>query len=193
MERLTLEEAICRVRGVAKKQRWNSKYTKVSLMNEELNKRHKADCIKDAKEHEQLAEWLEELKSYKDIGTPKELKELKENGAFTGLELVKLAIMQKELKKYKDLEEQGLLVRLPCKVGDTVYRVNAGAKQPIIPMTVSEIHFLCYKNERAVRFDAIGKEDMGESCYRLEDIGRIVFITREEAKKKLEEIQNDKT
>nr|UVX37525.1 MAG: C-5 cytosine-specific DNA methylase [Bacteriophage sp.] len=71
-----------------------------------------------------------------------------------------------------------------------IRRVNAGAKQPIIPMTVSEIHFLCYKNERAVRFDAIGKEDMGESCYRLEDIGRIVFLTREEAEKKLEEMQN---
>jgi hypothetical protein len=99
----------------------------------------------------------------------------------------------KELKSYKEAEEQGLLVRLPCKVGDTVYRVNAGAKQPIIPMTVSEIHFLCYKNERAVRFDAIGKEDMGESCYRLEDIGRIVFLTREEAEKKLEEMKNDKT
>ena len=64
-----------------------------------------------------------------------------------------------KLAVYEDLEEQGLLVRLPCNVGDTVYRVNAGAKQPIIPMTVSEIHFLCYKNERAVRFDAIGKED----------------------------------
>lgn len=104
--------------------------------------------------------------------------------------------LEKALEKladYEDLEEQGLLVRLPCKVGDTVYRVNAGAKQPIIPMTVSEIHFLCYKNERAVRFDAIGKEDMGESCYRLEDIGKIVFLTREEAEKKLEEIQNDKT
>lgn len=97
-----------------------------------------------------------------------------------------------KLADYEDLEEQGLLVRLPCKVGDTVYRVNAGAKQPIIPMTVSEIHFLCYKNERAVRFDAIGKEDMGESCYRLEDIGRIVFLTREEAEKKLEEMKNDK-
>ena len=60
-------------------------------------------------------------------------------------------------------------------------------------MTVSEIHFLCYKNEHAVRFDAIGKEDMGESCYRLEDIGRIVFLTREEAEKKLEEMKNDKT
>ena len=97
----------------------------------------------------------------------------------------------KKLADYEDLEEQGLLVRLPCKVGDTVYRVNAGAKQPIIPMTVSEIHFLCYKNERAVRFDAIGKEDMGESCYRLEDIGRIVFLTREEAEKKLDELKNE--
>lgn len=96
-----------------------------------------------------------------------------------------------KLAEYEDLEEQGSLVRLPCKIGDTVYRVNAGAKQPIIPMTVSEIHFLCYKNERAVRFDAIGKEDMGESCYRLEDIGKIVFLTREEAEKKLEEMKNN--
>ncbi len=191
MERLTLEEAINHEKMMAQRKRWNGKFTKVSLGNEEINKRFEADCIKDAEEHEQFAEWLEELKSYKDIGTLKELKELKENGAFTGLELAKLAIMQKELKKYKDLEKQGLLVRLPCKVGDTVYRVNAGAKQPIIPMTVSEIHFLCYKNERAVRFDAIGKEDMGESCYRLEDIGRIVFLTHEEAERKLEEMKNN--
>ena len=150
-------------------------------------------CFEDVELYwlKDVAELLEELKSYKDIGTPKELKELKENGAFTGLELAKLEIMQKELKEYKDLEEQGLLVRLLCKVGDTVYRVNAGAKQPIIPMTVSEIHFLCCKNERAVRFDAIGKEDMGESCYRLEDIGRIVFLTREEAEKKLEEMKKN--
>ena len=96
-----------------------------------------------------------------------------------------------KLATYEDLEEQGLLVRLPCKAGDTVYRVNALAKQPIIPMTVSGIHFLCYKNERAVRFDTIGKEDMGESCYRLGDIGRIVFLTREEAEKKLEEMKNE--
>ena len=96
-----------------------------------------------------------------------------------------------KLAEYEDLEEQGLLVGLPCKVGDTVYRVNAGAKQPIIPMTVSEIHFFCYKNERIVRFDAIGKGDMGESCYRLEDIGRIVFLTREEAEKKLEEMKKN--
>lgn len=97
-----------------------------------------------------------------------------------------------KLATYEDLEEQGLLVRFPCKIGDTVYRVNAGAKQPIIPMIVSEIHFLCYKNERVVRFDAIDKEDMGESCYRLEDIGKTVFLTREEAEKKLEEMKKNR-
>lgn len=102
----------------------------------------------------------------------------------------KLRAALEKLADYEDLEEQGLLVKLPCKVGDTVYRVNIGAKKPVIPMTVSEIHFLCYENKRVVRLDAIGKEDMDESCYRQEDIGKTVFITREEAEKKLEEIKN---
>ena len=150
MERLTLEEAIKYIKEVVQKNRKNKEKNTIVIPNSFISS---ADC---AEKYEQVAKWLEELKSYKRA------------------------------------EEQGLLVRLPCKVGDTVYRVNAGAKQPIIPMTVSEIHFLCYKNERAVRFDAIGKEDMGESCYRLEDIGRIVFLTHEEAEKKLEEMKNDK-
>lgn len=151
MERLTLEEAIKHAKEVA-----DTNYNDAEKFdsNDSVENYMKANCMKCAEQHEKLAEWLEELKSYKEA------------------------------------EKQSLLVRLPCKVGDTVYRVNAGAKQPIIPMTVSEIHFLCYKNERAVRFDAIGKEDMGESCYRLEDIGRIVFLTHEEAEK-LEEMKNN--
>lgn len=32
--------------------------------------------------------------------------------------------LKRELKSYKDLEEQGLLLKLPCKVGDTVYIVG---------------------------------------------------------------------
>ncbi len=31
-----------------------------------------------------------------------------------------------ELKEYKDLEEQGILIELPCKVGDTVYFIGCG-------------------------------------------------------------------
>lgn len=126
------------------------------------------------------------LSEYEEIGTPEELKELKEHGAFTGVELAQIAEMQKELKKYKAAEEQGLLVRLPCKVGDIVYRIVAVANHSVIPMNVLEIHFLCYNNERAVMFSTIG--DMGESCYRSEDIGEIVFLTREGAEKKLREM-----
>ena len=34
------------------------------------------------------------------------------------------------LKQYEDMEEQGLLVRLPCKLGDTVYRVIGNCTFP---------------------------------------------------------------
>lgn len=115
MERLTLDEVIKYIKEVVQKNRKNKEKNTIVIPNSFISS---ADC---AEKYEQVAKWLKELKSYKDIGTPKELKELKENGAFTGLELAKLAIMQKELKKYKDSEEQELLVRLPCKIGDMVY------------------------------------------------------------------------
>lgn len=154
MESLTLEEAICRIKGAAKKQRWNSKYTKVSLMNEELNKRHKADCIKDAEEYKQLAEWLEELKSY------------------------------------KDLEEQGLLVRLPCKVGTEVFCYFPGdshytkcqiKKIEIFPSMFGNI---CYFAEPVAQ---------RECCCRYFDneCGKFLFLTREEAEKKLEKMKKN--
>lgn len=153
MERLTLEEAICRVRGAAKKQRWNSKYTKVSLMNEELNKRHKDDCIKDAEEYEQLAEWLEELKSYKEA------------------------------------EEQGLLVRLPCKVGTEVFAILSRdshyTKCQIKKIEIRQTIFgkICYFAEPVAQRGC---------CFRYFDneFGKVIFLTREEAKKKLEEMRN---
>jgi hypothetical protein len=194
MERLTLERAICRVKIVAKNQRWNSKYTKVSPMNEELNKQHEADYIKDAEEHEQIAEWLEELKSYKDIGTLKELKELKENGAFTGLELAKLAIMQKELKEYKDLEEHGLLVRLPANKNAEIYLISSrwticskcGSR--FDEYSCSGCEYECdSKKEYYVRPTCISSINVS---FYANQFGKTIFLTREEAEKKLEEFRN---
>lgn len=179
MERLTLEEAINHEKMMAQRKRWNGKFTKVSLGNEEINKRFKADCIKDAEEHEQFAEWLEELKSYKDIGTLKELKELKENGTFTGLELTKLAIMQKELKKYKDLEEQGLLVRLPCKVGDTVYDI-VGRPLKIVEHKVDAFHIDKKGFHLQIINGVLEKKQEAK-----------VYFSREEAEKKMEERKNE--
>ena len=49
-------------------------------------------------------DWLNKFDSlieYRKIGTPDELKQLKENGAFTGVELAQLAAMQMKLKEYQ--------------------------------------------------------------------------------------------
>lgn len=115
MERFLIDDGIKQSKIVANRYKWSAE--NADMGSEDANELHADICNQYVKEYEQIAEWLEELKSYKDIGTLKELKELKENGTFTGLELAKLAIMQKELKEYKDLEEQGLLVRLPCNSG----------------------------------------------------------------------------
>ena len=91
---------------------------------------------------------------------------------------------------YKNAEEQGLLLRLPCKVGDELYRINCGAKEPIIKMRVLQIHFKqLHKDRNLIRIDTINDKDMGEGCYLLDDLGKTVFLTQAEAEQKLKEME----
>ena len=91
----------------------------------------------------------------------------------------------KKLADYEDLEEQGLLVRLPCKVGDILFRINKGARNPIIKMKVSYITI----TSKSYNIKAI-EEDCGVVLFSNDVIGIKVFLTREEAEKKLEEMKN---
>lgn len=193
MERLTLDEAIKHAKEVAD---MNYNDAEKFDSNDSVENYMKANCIKCAEEHEQLAEWLEELKSYKDIGTLKELKELKENGTFTGLELAKLAIMQKELKEYKDLEKHGLLVRLPCKVGDMVLDNDFGYQE------LYEIKAFSYGYCDSYVESDIGTENeiifyyenyTGSitGAFPMSEIGKTVFLTHKKAEDKLEELKNE--
>ena len=64
---LSIDEAISHAREVAEIQRNNDK------LNKTLGKSspyYNTDCIKCAEEHEQLAEWLEDLKAIKDGSIP---------------------------------------------------------------------------------------------------------------------------
>ena len=63
---LSIDEAIVHAREVANTQRGKSG---ICLQNG-LECEHFSDCLKCAEEHEQLAEWLEELKSIKDGSIP---------------------------------------------------------------------------------------------------------------------------
>lgn len=62
MERLTLEESIAHAKEVAEKNYRGANFESIDSIDDDI----KANCVKCAEEHEQLAEWLEELKSYKE-------------------------------------------------------------------------------------------------------------------------------
>lgn len=48
---------------------------------------------------------------------------------------------QKKLQHYEDLEEQGRLIELPCKIGDTVYGIRRYQDRIVKSGTVSEMYF----------------------------------------------------
>lgn len=97
-------------------------------------------------------------------------------------------VLQK-LADYEDAEEQGLLLRLPCKFGDKLYRITPYAKEPIITTHVLQINIKQFFNGKIiVRIDVMDK--IGESCYFLDDIGKKIFLSREEAEAKLAEMED---
>ena len=74
---LSIDEAIAHAREVAEEQRKDNENCKYKS---EYGCKGCADyyskpCIECAEEHEQLAEWLEELKAYREIGIVEECKE----------------------------------------------------------------------------------------------------------------------
>lgn len=136
MERLTLEDAISHAKEVAEKNYRGADFESIDSVDDDI----KANCIKCAEEHEQLAEWLEELKSY------------------------------------KDLDEQDLLVRLPCKVGDSVFIIVGKdiSRQGIRKIEISD-NSIIFKTNRQKRI------------FNVAEFGKTVFLAREDAEKKLEE------
>lgn len=156
MERLTLEEAIVHAKEVVEKNYRGADFESIDYIDDDI----KANCVKYAEEHEQLAEWLEELKSY------------------------------------KDLEEQGLLVRLPCKVGDMVWDNDFGYPESYEIKAFSYGYCDSYvepDTEDQIIFYYENYSGSIAGAFPISEIGKTVFLTREEAEKKLEEVQNDKT
>ena len=138
MERLTLNEAIKHAKEVAD---MNYNDAEKFDSNDSVENYMKGNCEKCAEEHEQLAKWLEELKSYKEA------------------------------------EEQGLLVRLPCKVGDTMYDI-VGRPLKIVEHKVDAFHIDKKGFHLQIINGALEKKQEAK-----------VYFSREEAEKKLEEMK----
>ena len=99
----------------------------------------------------------------------------------------------KKLADYEDLEEQGLLVKLPCKVGDIIWDNDFGYPQSYEINAYSygycDSYVESYVEEEVVfYFENSNRSITG--FFLMSEIGKTVFLTREEAEKKLEEMKN---
>lgn len=98
----------------------------------------------------------------------------------------KVKSLKSKLKNYKDLEKQGLLLRLPLKIGDTVYSVT---RDFISEYTICSIEkyneglFFNWKCEKGMYVNLRGFTNY--------QIGKDIFLTQEEAEQKLKEMNTD--
>lgn len=105
----------------------------------------------------------------------------------------------RKLKDYEDLEEQGRLIKLPCKVGDTVYVVTSpfnvfddieydeNMKDEVYESYVSSITF--YECGEQYRIYAKATNHFIGAYFRECDFGKTVFLTKSEAEAKLKELR----
>lgn len=89
----------------------------------------------------------------------------------------------KKLAEYEQLEEQGLLVRLPCKFGDILYCIDNGIVETLIVNGFGIYNF----NRVEIDFENASGFTL---CTFAGELDEGYFLSREEAEKKLEEFRN---
>ena len=97
-------------------------------------------------------------------------------------------LIMEEITKYKELEEQGLLLKLPCKLGSTVYYIDKKIYKEyyIEEMEVEDITFR--DNEFYISLYNLTTKYF-DFCITSDDIGKTVFLTKEEAEQELKRLE----
>nr|DAE27788.1 MAG TPA: hypothetical protein [virus sp. ctpeS3] len=92
----------------------------------------------------------------------------------------------RKLKEYEDLEEQGRLVKLPCKVGDTVYvKLASYCEEKYAEAKVRDFnHFISCGFCVVVTSKHFDKQNIPFT-----EFGKTVFLTKSEAEAKLKELR----
>ena len=88
-----------------------------------------------------------------------------------------------KLADYEDAEEQGLLLRLPCPIGTTVY--NTTWWDDVTEKVKVDGKIFC----RTVRKHKVSKSTF--SLLDIKDFGKTVFLTKSEAEQKLKEMNTN--
>jgi hypothetical protein len=130
------------------------------------------------------------LREYLDTGlAPKEAKRMSNILMDVGIdyncswEYVKNWLLDDRLRELAEADKDGRVVVLPCKVGDVVYGFHGG--KTILPMVAKWIETNTDGWCIAAQYTP-----MAPKFYRFSDFGKTVFLTREEAEKALEAMNN---
>lgn len=106
----------------------------------------------------------------------------------------------RKLCDYEDLEEQGLFVRLPVKIGDDIYKIPSKANYDLNVLNGYKANNRVYHQKAySIVFSQSGwfvqcdKDSIHAPNVICVDVeyGKTWFLTREEAEKKLEKLQNN--
>lgn len=91
-----------------------------------------------------------------------------------------------KLAEYENAEEQGLLLRLPCKVGDIIYKPNSITLSEIVGIKIESI----FITESEINISGRTIKMKYSFCCSPSDFGKTVFLTQAEAEQKLKELKN---
>ena len=139
---------------------------------------------------------VERLAAYEDTGlTPKEAKRMSNILMDVGIdyncswEYVKNWLLDDRLRELAEADKDGRLVVLPCKVGGTLWVTGRDNVPREMELEAPDIRAVCTDEDNLCMSTCNRKPD-GFCAYRLRndgaDIGKTVFLTREEAEKALE-------
>ena len=121
----------------------------------------------------------ERLAAYEDTGlTPEEIKSAVTPDAIIKLAAQALETTPERLRELAAVDKDGRVVVLPCKVGDTVWRIVRDANPHI---TRDEVRDMYFADDMTLCVELVG----GRITFT-EKFGKTVFYTREEAERALE-------
>lgn len=128
----------------------------------------------------------ERLKAYEDTGLKPEEVLPKDKADEIALKLMRLADLESicsytRLRELAEADKDGRLVVLPCKVGDGLWTFCSHPVEQVYSFTVTDISTL---NGRTM----LNTSRCGVIDAR--DVGKTVFLTREDAEKALEGMRN---
>ena len=89
-----------------------------------------------------------------------------------------------KLADYEDAEEQGLLLRLPCKIGTKVYNITWWDDVQKKVVVKGKTYY------RTIHKHKVSKSTFGYTD--IDDFGKTVFLTKSEAEQKLKEMESEK-